>query len=123
MLDFEDFPDSIPPDGLLVLELDSPASASRPDADRAHALYEAVEDETPPRVAVDLRAVDVLSSGDIQVLVNLKRRAEARSGGMVLLRPRSHVRRLLRATRLSRVFPIADDRPSALALLQSSRPA
>lgn len=110
-------------EGLLVLDLDTPKDFVPPPDDRGKSLYDAVRASARPRVAVDLGEVDVLSSGDVRVLVNLKRRAEAKRGGVVLLRPRAHVRRLLLATRLSRHFPIADDRPSALALLQSTCPA
>ena len=123
MLDFEARQDTEPVEGLLVLDLDTHADFVGPSDDRGIALYEAVDESPHAQVAVDLGAVDVLSSGDVRVLVNLKRQAEARQGGVVLLRPRPHVRRLLRQTRLSSHFAIADDRPSALALLRSSCPA
>ncbi len=108
-----------PTDGdLLVLDLDH--DHPDPATDRGEALYEALEASPLPRVVVDLGGVDVLSSGDVRVLINLKRSAEARRGGVVLLRPRPHVRRLLRDTKLAAHFPIAEDHPAALALLQSA---
>jgi len=106
---------------LLVLDLDP--DNPDPAADRGGPLYEALGASPCPQVAVDLGDLDVLSSGDVRVLVNLKRSAEARNGGVVLLRPRPHVRRLLRVTKLAAHFPIADDRPAAHALLQSACPA
>jgi anti-sigma B factor antagonist len=83
------------------------------------ALYQAVETESPPEVALDLTRVDFLSSSGVAILVGLKRRVETRHGRLVLFGVQPVVQELLRITRLTQFFLFADDEAGALASLRS----
>ncbi len=84
-------------------------------------LYRAVPEGPAPALAVDLGAVDLLSSRGLRILVNLKRRVERGQGQIVLFRLKPSVRDQLRRTSLAPHFPSAPDRRSAVELLRSAR--
>ncbi len=77
------------------------------------ALYQLVEAMPDPKVAVDLGMVDYLSSSGVAALVGLKKRIDARRGGLILFGIHPHVSEILRITRLDRIFRIATDDSSA----------
>ena len=83
-------------------------------------LYRSVPRGPNPAVAVDLGAVDLLSSRGVRILVNLKQRIERSRGRLVLFRLRPGVLQQLQATRLAAHFPSVKDRKAALELLRSA---
>jgi anti-sigma B factor antagonist len=114
-------PPQAPDDGMLGLDIDDPAGLNHgPSETYPEALYRSVARGPDARVAVDLGAVDLLSSRGVRVLVNLKRRVERDRGRLVLFRLRPYVRHQLRVTNLAAHFPVADDRPAALAFLRTA---
>jgi anti-sigma B factor antagonist len=104
--------------GVLVITFDDPNALNdgRSDGFR-QSIYEVVEARPNPQVAADLGPVDYLSSSGVAVLVGLKRRVEAHNGKLVLFQLHPYVQDVLRITRLTQFFTIADDRPTALAAL------
>ena len=110
-------------DGVLVLKIDDPAGLNHETTETyPESLYESVSRAGRSRVALDLGAVDLLSSRGVRVLVNLKRRVETIRGRLVLFRLRPYVRHQLDVTNLADHFPIAEDRPAAVDLLRSNPP-
>lgn len=107
-------------DNVFLVVLESPAvleeSASRLGRD---AIRKALKGRSAPKVAIDLGRVDLLSSAGLGLLVNLKRRVDAQKGSLVLFNVHAEVQRQLRQTALIRLFSLADDRASALELLQT----
>jgi anti-sigma B factor antagonist len=106
------------PEGL-VIALDSPVPLNdfRSSTFR-ESLYEVVQARPDPRVAVDLSAIDYLSSSGVAILVGLKRRIDQKNGKLVLCRVQPLVCDLLRVMRLNQYFTFADDEAAALALLR-----
>lgn len=82
------------------------------------ALYDLVQNQPEPVVAVDLQNVDYLSSSGVALLVGLKRRVDTRQGRIVLFHIQPVVRDLLAVTKLDRFFNMVDDEPQALAALR-----
>ncbi len=110
-----------PEDGVLVLNIDDPAGLNHGTCETyPESLYRTATRGGPARVAVDLSAVELLSSRGVRVLVNLKRRVERDHGRLVLFRLQPYVRDQLHATNLSAYFPVVADRPAALALLHTA---
>jgi len=105
-------------DGLLIT-IDSPVSLNdfRSNTFR-EALYQVVQSRPDPRIAVDLSAIDYLSSSGVAILVGLKRRIDMQHGKLVLCRVQPLVCDLLRVMRLNQYFTFANDEPEALALLR-----
>ena len=58
------------------------------------------------RLIVDLHQVAYLDSTALGMLIALLRHAREHGGGLRLVAPRNHVRRLLEVTRLTMTFPI-----------------
>ena len=81
-------------------------------------LYDLVQSRQEPRVALDLRKIDYLSSSGIGILIGLKRRVETHQGKIVLFHVDPIVCDLLKVMKLDRYFPFADDEHAALALLR-----
>jgi anti-sigma B factor antagonist len=107
--------------GILVIRFDDPQAMNDGRSDHyRRSLYELLEARPgPPRVAADLGPVDYLSSSGVALLVGLKRRVDAQKGKLVLFQIQPYVADVLRVTRLSQFFVIAEDRRSALALLSA----
>lgn len=82
------------------------------------ALYELVQNQPAPVLAVDLQKVDYLSSSGVAILVGLKRRVDSRQGKIVLFHVQPVVRDLLAVMKLDRFFTVADDESEALASLR-----
>jgi anti-sigma B factor antagonist len=101
------------PDGLIIT-IDDPIGLNdfRACAVR-DALYQCAESRDMPRFALDLNAVDYLSSSGVAILVGLKRRIDARGGKLVFFHVQPVVTDLLRIMKLDRYFAIADDEPAA----------
>ena len=79
------------------------------------ALFDLVQEREQPRVALDMHAVDYLSSSGVAILVGLKRKIETRSGSIVLFRLQSAVHDLLKVMKLDRYFVIAADEAEAFS--------
>jgi anti-anti-sigma factor len=106
------------PDGL-VISIDNPVALNdfRSSTFR-EAIYAFVESRGDPRIAVDMAAIDYLSSSGVAILVGLKRRIDTQRGKLVLCRVQPLVGDLLRVMRLNQYFTFADDEKDALALLR-----
>lgn len=81
------------------------------------ALYELIQNRQDPRVALDLKKVDYLSSSGVAILVGLKRRSDTRGGKLVLFGVQPIVEDLLKVMKLDRYFPFAGDEQAAISLL------
>jgi anti-sigma B factor antagonist len=105
--------------GVLVINLDNPVALNdfRSTTFR-EGLYELVETRPDPRIAIDLAAIDYLSSSGVAILVGLKRRVDNRQGKLVLCSVQPLVCDLLRVMRLNQYFSFAKDEPEALAMLR-----
>ena len=86
--------------------------------DYRESLYRSVLSKQEPLVALDLAAVDYLSSTGIAILIGLKRRVEAQHGKLVLFRIQPFIHDLLRGMKLHTFFSIAECEQDALALLR-----
>ncbi len=107
--------------GVLILTLDDLATVNDGQAVAPRqAIYKAASDGASPRVAVDLSAIDFLSSSGVAMLIGLKRRIEAKGGRMVLFGIHPYVRDLFLVMKLVDLFQIVDGQDDALALLPSS---
>ncbi|HWE35420.1 MAG TPA: STAS domain-containing protein [Isosphaeraceae bacterium] len=113
-------PRTIEEEGVLILTIDSPEALDDESRSYHEAVQRAAAGRSRPRVAVDLARVDVLSSTGVGLLVALRRRVAAEGGRLVLFDVRPEVRSLLQTTALERLFLIAEDRTSALALLHAT---
>ena len=107
--------------GVLILTLEETAGVNDGQSDvYRQKVYEAVEDLTRPRVAVDLGPLDFLSSSGVALLIGLRRRVAASGGTLVLFRLHPYVQDLLRVMKISPLFRIADDEAGALEVLSST---
>ena len=88
-----------------------------------YALYELVQNQNVPALALALAKVDYLSSSGVALLVGLKRRVETKGGKIVIFHVQPIVRDLLAVMKLDRFFLIADDEPEAIASLRPLPPA
>ena len=104
--------------GVLIVTLDDPAAVN--DGMAAHIrqpIYQAVLDETAPRVAIDMSPIDYLSSSGVALLIGVKRRVDQVAGQLVLFGLHPDVLELLKSMRLASLFQIAPDQDQALELL------
>jgi anti-sigma B factor antagonist len=103
----------------LIISVEDPASLNdfRSSTFR-DTLYQTVQSRKDPRIAVDLAAVDYLSSSGVAILVGLKRRIDTQNGKLVLFRVQPIVHDLLQVMRLNQYFTFADTEREALALLR-----
>ena len=107
------------PEGLVVRVDDTAALndfRSNPFRDD---IYETVQSYPSGRIALDLSAVDFLSSSGVALLVGLKRRVDGQQGKLVLFAVQPVVHDLLRVTRLLQYFTFADTEAEALESLRS----
>jgi anti-anti-sigma factor len=104
--------------GVLILKLEDPAGVNDGDSDHyRQSVYETVHDRPRPRVVVDLRSIDFLSSSGVALLIGLRRRVGEAGGSLVLYGMHPHVRDLLRVMKIAPLFRIADDEAGAMAML------
>ena len=82
-------------------------------------LYASIQTREDPRFAVDMTAIEYLSSADIGVLITIKRRVDARQGKLVLFEVHAFVQDVLRTMKLIQFFTIAEDWPDAVKQLSS----
>ena len=111
------------PDGLII-SIDKPSVLNdfRSSTFR-DTLYQIVQSRPEPRIALDLSAVDYLSSSGVAILVGLKRRVDPQKGKLVLFGIQPIVHDLLRVMRLEQYFTFAETEDEALALLRPARTA
>src|SRR5437867_2628048 len=103
----------------LIIRLDNPVALNDFRSNNYRdGLYEIVQSRNEPRVAVDMSAIDYLSSSGVAILVGLKRRIESQNGKLVLCRVQPLVCDLLHVMRLDQYFTFANDEAEALALLR-----
>lgn len=69
-----------------------------------------LSEESTRKLILDLEAVRECDSSGLKLLLDAKRKGEARNIGIVLLNPRQVIRELLRLTRLDTVFDIIENR-------------
>jgi len=104
---------------VLVLSFDNAAGLNDfRNAALRDALYEVIQNQDEPRLAIDLEKVDYLSSSGVAILVGIKRRVETKAGKIVIFRVQPIVRDLLGVMKLDRFFLIADDEPKAIAAVR-----
>jgi anti-sigma B factor antagonist len=82
-------------------------------------IYKTIETREDPRFAIDLGAIEYMSSSEIGFLITLRRRIDARQGKVVLFRLDSFIFDILRTMRLDKLFLIADDLSDALVKLSA----
>jgi anti-sigma B factor antagonist len=105
---------------ILLITLDDPVAVNEGQAyGLRQALYGKVETLEAPKVAIDLGAIDYISSSGIALLIGLKRRIEAREGRLVLFHLRGEVFELFGHMRLASLFAIVPDQEQAFNLLRS----
>ena len=80
------------------------------------AVYHAAGEHPGGRVALDLGAVDFISSSGVTMLVGLQKRLLGAKGQLVLFRLQPYVREVLRQMKIDRLFKIAEDEAQALGL-------
>ncbi|MEV0263156.1 STAS domain-containing protein [Streptomyces sp. NPDC050617] len=75
---------------------------------------ESLLDQPRPDVVVDLRAVTFLDASGLRLLLRIKNQVAVKDGTLRLVRPSPRVWRVLRLTRLDRVFTVLDGLPPVL---------
>ena len=104
--------------GVLIVTLDDPNAVN--DGMATHLrqpLYQAVLDQTAPRIAVDLSLIDYLSSSGVALLIGIKRRVDQVKGQLVLFQIHPDVADLLSSMKLMSLFRVAGNQEEALELL------
>lgn len=110
-------------DGVLVLTLDDLATVNDGQAIAPRqAIYQAATQAEAPRVAIDLSAIDFLSSSGVAMLIGLKRRVEAKAGRLVLFGIHPYVMDLFHVMKLVELFQIAGASDEAVAALAAHSP-
>ena len=105
---------------ILLITLDDPTAVNEGQAfSLRQTLYGKVEALEAPKVAIDLGAIDYISSSGIALLIGLKRRIDARQGRLVLFRLRGEVFELFGLMKLAGLFTIVPDQEKAFNLLRS----
>lgn len=82
-------------------------------------LYAAIQTREDRRFAVDMSALDYLSSADVGILITIKRRVDARNGKLVLFQVQPFVHDVLKTMKLVQFFKIAEDWTEAIAILSA----
>lgn len=101
--------------GVLVLTAEeSDATEGDQPASRREALYQAIEAHPDSRFAIDLGALNYLTSSDIGLLITLKRRIESRKGRLVLFGVDPYIQDILRTMHLHQLFEIVPTFADAL---------
>ena len=107
--------------GVLILTLeDLPALSDGRSDDYRDSLYRAVEECPCRAAAVDLSAVDFVSSSGVALLIGIKRRFEDRNIQFVLFGLKAHLLDVLCVMKLDKFFTIAPDLPTAITLAGAS---
>jgi anti-sigma B factor antagonist len=105
-------------DGVLLIVLDDSTSLNEGQAvGLRQSLYSSLSSRTEPRVALDLSAIDYISSTGIALLIGTKRRVEAAKGKLVLFGLHPDVLELFVVMKLVNLFEIAADEVQAIELL------
>jgi anti-sigma B factor antagonist len=105
---------------ILLITLDDPVAVNEGQAyGLRQLLYGKVEALEAPKVAIDLGAIDYISSTGIALLIGLKRRIEARQGRLALFHLRGEVLELFALMKLASLFVIVPDQEKAFNLLRS----
>ena len=108
-------------DGILLLTLDDPTALNEGQAvGLRQTLYQWVTSKQPQRLAIDLSAIDYISSSGIALLIGIKRRVDAGNGRVVLHSLHPDVLDLFNTMNLSRLFEITPSQSQAVELLSSS---
>ncbi len=71
----------------------------------------------PPRILIDLSAVQFIASRMLGILVELTKRAEAGDGRVVVCGLRADVHKVFRVMRLDQLLTVVEDRAEAVKLL------
>jgi anti-sigma B factor antagonist len=90
---------------LLTVEESGAPVGDRPAFEREW-LYQTIEAHPNERFAIDLAALNYLTSGEIGFLITLKRRIDARKGRLILFGVDPYVFDILRGMRLHLYFEI-----------------
>ena len=110
--------------GVLVITLDDNAALNEGQAAGIRqVLYGLLAAKPKARVAIDLSAIDYISSTGIALLIGTKRRVESVEGQLVLFGLRPEVLDLFGTMKLTSLFEIAAGEPEALALFPQLPPA
>jgi anti-anti-sigma factor len=72
----------------------------------------------PPRMAIDMSALDYISSAGLRVLLVLAKKAQQQKGKLVLSGLAPNVREVFAATGFDTIFAIEPDRGSAIAAVR-----
>jgi anti-sigma B factor antagonist len=102
--------------GVLVLTAENSPEIEHQPAQREW-LYKTIESREDPRFAIDLGAIEYMSSAEIGFLITLRRRIDARKGKVVLFEVDPFIHDILRTMRLDKLFLIANDLSDALGKL------
>jgi anti-sigma B factor antagonist len=104
--------------GVLVITLDDPAALNEGHAaGLRQQLYTTLASRELPRVAIDLSAIDYVSSSGIALLIGTKRRVEAAQGQLVLFGMQPDVHELFKTMKLTTLFDIAENEADALQVV------
>ncbi len=107
--------------GVLVLKIEDAAALNEGQAVGLRQAFNVVQDSKEVlQVAIDLSAIDYISSTGIAFLIGSKRRVEARQGHLVLFQLQPDVAELFHLMKLANLFEIADDEDQALKLFPPS---
>ena len=71
----------------------------------------------PPRILIDLSAVQFIASRMLGILVELTKRAEAGNGQVVVCGLRADVHRVFRVMRLDQLLTVVEDKAEAVKVL------
>ena len=108
-------------DGVMVLVLDDLATVNDGQSIAPRmAIYQTASEPDSPKVAIDLTAIDFLSSSGVAMLIGLKRRIEAKAGRLALFGLHPYVLDLFHVMKLMELFEITAHEDEAVALLSSS---
>ncbi len=103
-------------DDVTVVGFADRATLSAPTVDDVSGtLLGLVAEGSRPRIVMDMANVHFVSSPALSLLLSLRRAADDAGGEVVLCELRSEVQRLLRITRLDKVFLSFDTLEAALA--------
>jgi anti-anti-sigma factor len=109
-------------DGIIIVVLNDSSSLNEGQAiGLRQSLYNSLASTENPRVAINLSAIDYISSTGIALLIGTKRRVEAAHGKLVLFGLHPDVHDLFVVMKLVNLFDLVDDEAQALELLSPPR--
>ncbi len=104
--------------GVLIVVVDDAATLNEGQAvGLRQSLYSLLEQNKPARLALNLSAIDYISSTGIALLVGTQRRVEFGGGHLILFGLQSDVHELFRVMKLVNLFEIVADEDQAVELL------